>query len=268
MSPKLAPDNPENVMVTREIDSRIVTCSVPFSRFGVLKIGGRGTIVRMNSGCSAVFSPVALTEHVKGILAGLDSPVKYIIAPDIEHHIFLSQWKKSYPDAKIIGPEGLKEKREKNPDTKDAAGIDFIFTPEKRHDPDIYEEFNAEFDTEYVPAHPNREIAVLHKPTRTLIQADLFFNLPANQQYEKTGEGGGGGFLTKLFTPIWSTQGSAIWQKRFVWYFLASDRESFRKSVREIEKWDFDRIIPCHGDVIETGGKEVFRNLFEWFLKN
>lgn len=41
----LNPKAPEEVMVIRELEGqRIITCSVPFYRFGFLRIGGRGTI--------------------------------------------------------------------------------------------------------------------------------------------------------------------------------------------------------------------------------
>lgn len=36
--------------------------------------------------------------------------------------------------------------------------------------------------------------------------------------------------------------------------------------MNRINQWDFDRVIPCHGDVIETGAKGIFQNVFEWFL--
>lgn len=42
---------------------------------------------------------------------------------------------------------------------------------------------------------------------------------------------------------------------------------SFGISSRKILTWDFDRVIPCHGDVIETGGKEVFAKMVDWFVK-
>lgn len=48
MSSKLVPANPEDVMVIRDVTPNIVTLSVPFSRFGKLRIGGRGTV----GGCS------------------------------------------------------------------------------------------------------------------------------------------------------------------------------------------------------------------------
>jgi hypothetical protein len=28
-----------------------------------------------------------------------------------------------------------------------------------------------------------------------------------------------------------------------------------------------DRIIPCHGDVLESGGNEAWSSVYEWFLK-
>lgn len=44
MSSKLVPSNPSDVMVIRDITPNVVTLSVPFSRFGKLRVGGRGTV--------------------------------------------------------------------------------------------------------------------------------------------------------------------------------------------------------------------------------
>lgn len=44
MSSKLIPSNPSEVMVIRDITPNVVTLSVPFLRFGLIKVGGRGTI--------------------------------------------------------------------------------------------------------------------------------------------------------------------------------------------------------------------------------
>jgi len=44
MSSKLVPANPEEVMVIREITPNVTTLSLPFLRFGRIKIGGRATI--------------------------------------------------------------------------------------------------------------------------------------------------------------------------------------------------------------------------------
>lgn len=44
MSSKLFPGDPSKVMVIRKVTPEITTFSVPFSRFGLFKIGGRGTL--------------------------------------------------------------------------------------------------------------------------------------------------------------------------------------------------------------------------------
>jgi len=71
-------------MVIRDVVPNVITTlSLPFLRFGKVKIGGRGTIVRLQSGALAVFSPVALTEDVKRKVAALGE-VRYITALDAE----------------------------------------------------------------------------------------------------------------------------------------------------------------------------------------
>lgn len=80
-------------MVIRKVTPEITTFSTPFSRFGKIKIGGRGTLVRMATGSLAVFSPVAWTDTVKKETES-QGTVKYIVAPDQEHHIFLESWHK------------------------------------------------------------------------------------------------------------------------------------------------------------------------------
>jgi len=128
-------------------------------------------------------------------------------------------------------------------------------------------DFDREFDYEYVHAHQNKELVFNHKPSKTLIEADLMFNLPANEQMSKTDISPTAGILTQLFVGMMSTKGTATWQKRFLWYGAsAADRTSFNRSVEKIDSWDFNRIIPCHGDVIENDGKAVFKKVFEWHL--
>lgn len=219
--------------------------------------------MRLANGSLAAFSPVALTEEVKSRVAAFGT-VKYLIAPDLEHHIFLDPWQKEYPNAILIGPDELSAKRDK-------AGQPLTFTQLWKKDvpPMVDAEFDKEFEYTYVAAHPNKELVFNHKPTKTLIQADFMFNLPATEQMSKTGIDPTAGFLTRLFIKLNSPDASpnAVWQRRFLWYGMSSsDRNGFNKSARIVDGWDFTRMIPCHGDVIEGNAKEVFRKVFAWHL--
>jgi hypothetical protein len=223
--------------------------------------------VKLTSGALAVFSPVALTPEVKTKLQSMGNELKYITAPDLEHHIFVSDWAEAYPGAHIIAPKGLLEKRNKDKSVRPVP-----FQTEVSNDNKttlrISDEFDADFDFELVDAHPNKELVFLYKPERTLIQADYLFNLPATEQYSRSGEPATKGLLTRLVTKLQGTQGAAMGQKRLMWYAMSSgDRAGFAKSAQRINGWDFERIIPCHGDVIESGGKGIFRKIFEWHLQ-
>ncbi|KAL5117625.1 hypothetical protein ACEQ8H_004518 [Pleosporales sp. CAS-2024a] len=268
MASKLVPSDPAKVMVIRDVVPRqITTLSVPFWRFGRIKIGGRSTIVRLQSGALAVFSPVALTDDVKAKVAELGQ-VKYIAALDAEHHLFLGPWHAAYPAAHVLGPETLREKRAKQ--HNEAVPFTFVFrAPDGAAPPvsSISPEFDAEFDWEYVHGHVNKEIVFHHRPSRTLIQADLLFNLPATEQFSRAGVDAQSGVLTRVFGALQSAAGEAVWQKRIIWYGTSrGDRGAFHQSVARIHTWPFERIVPCHGDVIEGNAKSVFEKVFGWHL--
>ena len=236
--------------------------------------------MRLQSGSLAVFSPVALTDEVKAKVAELGE-VRYICAPDAEvrshphqclhvantpqHHIFLGPWHTAYPSAQILGPETLPELRAKDKSKEDVP-FTHLFRASKTLD-SISPEFDAEFDWEYVHAHANKEIVFHHRPTRTLIEADYMFNSPPTEQFSRTGVDPSSGILTRIFGALTSTQGKALAQQRMIWWGTsAMDRSAFAKSTARIDRWDFDRLIPCHGDVIETGAKDVFRKVLRWHL--
>lgn len=272
MSNKLVPSNPDEVMVIRDVTPNVVTFSVPFLRFGKIPIGGRGTLVKLSNGSLAVFSPVALTPSTSSKISSLgNGQVSYIVATDIEHHIFVSEWARAFPNAKIIGPEGLPEKRQKVTNDERIGNEPFsvVFTKENKSTQKIDKDFDKDFDYEYVHSHPNKELVFYYKPDKVIIQADLMFNLPAIEQYSKVpdSEKPHGSLLGRLFQAMNSTEGEAKGIKRFLWYGISrGDRTGFNESVRKINGWAFETIVPCHGETIVGNGKEVFEKVFEWHL--
>ena len=223
----------------------------------------------MKSGFLAIFSPVSLTPEVRETVASQGGNVRYIIAPDMEHHINVTAWKRTYPGAEIIAPEGLWEKRQKqNPNANANEAFDHIFTRDNASQKSISTDFDSEFDTEYVYGHVNRELVFLHKQTKTLIEADLLFNMPAKEQYSRVPpDARKDSILDRVFSSLMMIP--SLSQRRFAWYLLSTaDSKAFTKSIRRIDRWDFDRLIPCHGDVIETGAKGAFEDVMAWFLND
>ncbi|HEY2106343.1 MAG TPA: DUF4336 domain-containing protein [Candidatus Binataceae bacterium] len=73
-------------------------------------IGCRMTIVRLAGGVLLLHSSVPLDA---GISAGLNEicPLRAIVAPTKAHHLFVGEYVKAYPEAKLYGAPGLAEKR-------------------------------------------------------------------------------------------------------------------------------------------------------------
>ncbi|KAL2062391.1 hypothetical protein VTL71DRAFT_6657 [Oculimacula yallundae] len=267
-------NSPNDATVIREIVPGVTTISVPFLRFGRIKFGGRATIVKLQSGTLAVFSPTPLTPLIKTTISSLSpspTPISYLIAPDLEHHMNLSDWHAAYPTSHVIGPEGLPEKRaQANASDKSVTIIPFstVFTAANKLTQKVTPEFDAEFSYEFVDAHPNKELVFFHRPSKTLIEADLLFNLPATEQYSKSGDSAETGWVTKLFVGIQNTRGEATWQKRMLWYvFSKGDRGAFNESVARIDKWGFENLVPAHGDSLVGDGKGVWSKVMQWHLQ-
>ena len=116
------------------------------------------------------------TTEVRSTVESMGNKVGYIAALDYEHHIFITEWANAFPSAKLLGVEGLQEKREKAQAT---AGTKFqhVWTQKNKASMTVDPDFDSEFDYEYVGSHANKELVLLHKPDRTLIEAEYVFSL-------------------------------------------------------------------------------------------
>ncbi|OSD02699.1 hypothetical protein PYCCODRAFT_1452177 [Trametes coccinea BRFM310] len=233
----------------REVAPDVWTFSCPFSRFGLIPFGGRSTAIKLSNGDVWVLASTPLDEATKSKLAEI-GPVKWIVGADAVHHLFLGDYKKQYPDAKLIAVDEAAKKKAKEGLKFDGAwGADPAST-----------RYGFEGDVQhcYFSGFKNKDVAFFHPKSRTMIEADLLFNLPAREQYSKTGSPG--------YFPIFGNLNPYSWaHKRFAWS-LGVDKEAMKRDVKTVAGWDFDRIIPCHGDVIEKNAKAAWLEAYKWYM--
>lgn len=241
-------------LVIREvIAGTILTFSKPFKRMGLMPIGGRSTAIKLSNSSVWLLASTPLTDETREKLDGF-GPIKYIAIADIEHTGFISQYTTAYPNAKVYGPEGSSKK----------LGINVNeWTSDSKHNPMEQDDqvLNDEIKAEYFHGFVNKDIAFLHVPSKTLLEADLLFNLPAKEQYSKSKEPSEN--FASWFAPL---KPEAMFHRRFLYNLGGIDKAAMARSTQIVDQWDFDRIIPCHGDVIETGGKSAFRSAFSLYL--
>ncbi|KAH6909503.1 hypothetical protein BKA70DRAFT_1102529 [Coprinopsis sp. MPI-PUGE-AT-0042] len=234
--------------VIREVTKGIWTFSRPFARFGIFPVGGRSTAIQLKNGGVWVLASTPLDKETKSTLDGL-GPVEYIVSPDAVHYLFLREFKAAYPTAKLLAPAEVTE----NSATKDLK-FDGIWGKDA---PDTKYGFEDEIEHCYFAGFKNKDVAFFHKESKSLIEADLLMNLPPTEQYSKS----------KSWATFLGMRGfhpHAWGYAKFI-KGLGTDPAC---DARTVMGWDFQRIIPCHGDVIETGAKEAWRAVYSSFLES
>jgi hypothetical protein len=98
------------------------------------------------------------------------------------------------------------------------------------------------------------EIVFYHRFNRSLIVADLLFNLSNKDPWITRTMG------SLVIGPFPGCRFARIYRTALL------DGRRRRITMERILDWDFDQIIVGHGDVVEKNGKEVFRAAFRWLL--
>jgi len=190
-----------------------------------------------------------LSEETKAKLSEI-GPVKWIIGANAVHHMYLGEFKKQYPDAKLIA---VKEAADKKVD--EGLKFDGAWGADP---PDTKYGFEDDIKHCFFSGFKNKDVAFFHPASKTMMEADLLLNLPATEQYSKTGSSGKIPLIGYLSPYTWI-------HKRFAWT-RGADEEAMKRDVKTVAGWDFGRIIPCHGDVVETNGNAAWRAAYQWYL--
>jgi hypothetical protein len=207
-------------------------------RIGGMVLGGRCTVVRLPDGGLWVHSPVRLEAGVREAVAAL-GPVRFLVAPNLMHHLSMGDWAAAFPEARVVAPAGLRRKR-----------------PELRIDAELGEApepgYASVFEQAPLRGMPGLdEFAFLHRPSRTLLLTDVAFNFHHSPSW-----------MTRTYLRLSGAYGrlAVTWVgKRMV-----KDRAALRASLERVLAWDFERVVVCHGEVQERGGREALRAAFAW----
>jgi hypothetical protein len=206
-------------------------------RFMGVAAGRIMNVVQLDRGALFVHSPAPLDDALRAGLEAL-GPVRFVAAPSRLHgHRWMEQYRDAYPSAELLAGPGLAKRR-----------TDLSFDAELGDEPDP--RWAAALDQ--APFRGNRllpEIEFLHRPTRTLILADLAMNL-----------GDAPSRVTRVLARLGGLRGRLRPTPAF--RVTTRDRAAAREDIERILEWDFDRVIPGHGAIWETGGKEALRR--EW----
>jgi hypothetical protein len=200
-------------------------------------MGRQLVVARLPENGLWVHSPIPWTSELRSQLAALGE-VRHVVGPNRLHDECLREFQTEYPAAHFHAAPGL---------ATDRRDIRFVAEPlsDTPH-PD----WKGILEQHLVRGMPRlNEVVFLHRPSRSLLVADLAFNFGEDAHW-----------LMKLLIKAGGTWGHFA-PSRFC-RIMMRDRAAVRASVDRILEWDFERIIVGHGQNIETDAKETFRSAF------
>jgi glyoxylase-like metal-dependent hydrolase (beta-lactamase superfamily II) len=199
----------------------------------------RMTVVDLGDGELLIHSPVPLDEASAEAIESLGT-VRWIVAPNDHHHLFVGQAAARFPAAEVLGSSGARENE---------SEVDF----DRALEDGAPEEWDGRLDM--LPIEGTKmwgEFVFLHRASRTLLCADLVFNIHD---------------IPNLATHIvlWLVGARRRFtQTRSERWLMVKDREAYAESVSKVLEWDFDRVVMGHGRVVDTGGHRRLAEAVSW----
>jgi Domain of unknown function (DUF4336) len=217
---------------------------------GLARIGTRMTVIRLADGGLFLHSPTLFDDETRQALDALGN-VRAVIAPSRAHHLFVADYVKAWPTAKLYGPPGL------TGDIQDFRGR-FGARRDLKLDSILGDEAPPEWAGQieqhlFKGARALNEVVFFHPSSRSVIFTDLVFNVLADAK---------GG---QVFYALVGAKGH-FGPHRLI-RLMIRDHAAARESVARILNWNFDRVIVTHGNVLESGGREKFAKAFSYLSR-
>ena len=195
----------------------------------------RMTVVRRDDGDLVLHSPMALDEESMAAIEALGR-VAYILVPNGWHRLDAPNFRKRYPEAKLLCPSGSKKK------VSEVVDVD-----------GTYEDFPADpaVSLQYLEGIKKLEgvLIVKHEGKATIVFNDCLFNLRH-----------GKGISGLLFRILGSSGGPKV--TRIMRLFAIKDKKALRAQLESLADTEgLCRLIPGHGKPIEEEASATLRKV-------
>ncbi len=202
-------------------------------RFYGVRLQTRMAVVRLRGERLLVYSPIPLRDTPRDELARLGA-VRFVVSPNKIHNQTLDEWRRAYPDAELLAPPGLAERRPElcfdgelgpEPDPRWAEELDQVLTGG-----------NVFFS----------EALLFQRQSGTLLVGDFVENLDRHSA----------GPFARALAFAFGVRQRPMASPEFRLY--THDVEAARAALERARAWPIERIFLCHGALIEAKAAAVF----------
>ena len=218
----------------RRLDQGLWVAEHPLRLAGA-RFGARMTLVRLSDGGLWLHCPIPLGDGLRQQIQA-QGAVRYIVAPNKLHYLWLAENATAFPDAGLYLAPGLADKRS---DLPEGEVLDETTAP-----------WSADLDQAFIGGWPfMNETVFLHRASRTAILTDIAFNLrPPRPLLERIWLG-----ILGAYDHCGPSRLARLTMR---------DRKQVRSGLDRLLAWDFDRVVLAHGDLVERDGRDVLRQSY------
>ncbi len=204
----------------------------------------RSVVARFGGNELWFWSPIAFDPGLKAQLDALGE-VRHLVSPNKIHHLFLSDWVRAYPYAKLWGPQTTIKKRS-----------DLLFQPPLKEDaPDLWK---GEIEQIWVRGSPFMdEMVFFHQKSRTLIMADL------SEHFSEE--------FIKQHWSFWQRQIARVWgivegrgYAPLEWRLSFLNRRPLKRAKARFLELDPLNVVMAHGEWRRGEGRAFIKQAFSW----
>ena len=212
------------------VPGRIWVTSFPV-RCGWTTLQTRMTVIRLPERRLWLHCPVPIDRELEDEIRALGE-VAFVVASSTAHDLYVSRAMRIWPHAKTFACPGLPGRR---PDMTFDAVLATEAEPEWEETLD---------QVRFGGNHVVREVVFYHRESRTLIVSDLLMNLRGRSTEIGTVVQG----VYRLFG-LWGHPVPSPDYLLFTW-----DKRSAEQALSRVLRWDFQRVIVGHGELMEGPG--------------
>ncbi len=215
-----------------QIGENIWLLRFPLSLLGT-RIGRNVTVIRLTSGELVIHSTAPFAAADIEAIATIGRPA-WLVDATLFHDTFAKAGRAAFPDLLYYMPDGFPA----------------VLDGRTRSLGDPPAEWAGELEVLPLDGIPRvREHVFFHSSSRTLIVADLLFNIGTEATAWTR-------FFFRWLAGLKHGRGMS-----HMFRMMIRDRAAFTASVRQMMQWDFERIVVAHGEIVKSNAKAVLREV-------
>jgi hypothetical protein len=199
----------------------------------------RMAVMRLADGGLFVWSPVALSLELRAAVDVL-GPVRFIVAPNALHDLYLAAWHSAYPTAQLFAAPRLAARRP-----------DFRFAGELGEAPEMA--WAGDIDQVLMRNAITTEAVFFHRASRTVLFTDLIQHFP---------RGWFKGWRAIVARLDRMTGPEPAVPQKFRLGF--TDRKAVRLALQRVRAWPAEKVLMAHGAPVTENGATFIARAFEW----